>query len=69
MPNLCPICQVPIRKNAKHCTLHAIQRDLSLKDANIAKRSNTKTGKNQAREHRRKVALARQQRTLTLCTA
>lgn len=25
MPNLCPICQTPIRKNAKHCTLHAAQ--------------------------------------------
>ncbi len=22
MTNLCPICQVPIRKNTKHCTLH-----------------------------------------------
>lgn len=25
MTNLCPVCQVPIRKNAKHCTLHAAE--------------------------------------------
>lgn len=25
MPNLCPVCQTPIRKNAKLCTLHAAE--------------------------------------------
>lgn len=25
MTNLCPICQVPIRKNANFCTLHAAE--------------------------------------------
>lgn len=34
--NLCPLCDTPIRKNAKLCAYHAAQRDLESKDKAIA---------------------------------
>lgn len=42
MPNLCPICQAPIPKNAKACRLHRALAVLDNKDTGILLRSNTR---------------------------
>ena len=39
--NLCPVCQVPIRKNAKACPLHRAQAVLENKDTRIILQSRT----------------------------
>ena len=41
MPNLCPVCQTPIRKNAKACPLHRAQAVLENKDTRIILQSRT----------------------------
>ena len=41
MPNLCPVCQTPIRKNAKACPLHIAQAVLENKDTRIILQSRT----------------------------
>ena len=41
MPNLCPVCQTPIRKNAKYCPLHRAQSVLENKDTRILLQSSS----------------------------
>lgn len=52
MPNLCPICQAPIRKNAGLCTLHRALAVLDNKDTGILLRSHTPTTAKAQQVHR-----------------
>lgn len=64
--NLCPLCDTPIRKNAKLCAFHAAQRDLESKDKAIAVASHWypyRTSKN-AEKRQTEVAKARKRHKL-----
>ena len=59
MPNLCPVCQTPIRKNAKYCLLHGISKTLDNLDTKIVQSAHTKRTTKERLEHEKKVEKAR----------